>query len=558
MKHILIQVSEGETQVAVLENDQLVELYVERGAEQRLVGNIYNGRVENVLPGMQAAFVNIGLDKNAFLYVEDVGPARGGRSGSIGSMLREGQEILVQVVKEPIGTKGARVTTHVTLPGRYLVLMPNMDYIGISRRIENEKERERLRRLAEAVKPSNVGLIIRTVAEGISEGMLEQEVRGLTRLWKKISSRSKNSGAPSLVHRDLELVQRILRDLYSENVDRLTVNARWVYDKVLDFIECLENSAVLRKRVFLETGDLFDRYGLDLEIEKALRRKVWLRSGGYLVIDQTEALTAIDVNTGKYVGSTNLADTVLRTNLEAAVEIARQVRLRNIGGIIIIDFIDMENHQDQARVVAALEEELKKDKTRAKIMGLTQLGLVEMTRKKVQQGLDSLLQKPCPYCEGRGKVLSEETVGLRVQKKIMSIARQSDAPALLIEVNPAVASLLIGSGGSHLKHLEDRSGKKLIIKGDESFHLEHVRTRSLYTQQEIEEHSSPVKVGQVLQVRIEEPHIVNGFDGIARLNGFVLDVEGAGAAVGETVTVEVSKVFRTYAKARILGSAATA
>lgn len=561
MKHILIQVSEGETQAAVLENDQLVELYVERGAEQRLVGNIYNGRVENVLPGMQAAFVNIGLDKNAFLYVEDVGPARGGRDGgsgassSINSMVKEGQEILVQVVKEPIGTKGARVTTHVTLPGRYLVLMPTMDYIGISRRIENEKERERLRRLAESVKPAGMGLIIRTVAEGISESLLEQEVRGLSKLWKKVLARSQNSGAPNMVHRDLELVQRILRDLYSENVDRMTVNSRWVYDKVLDFIELLENSALLRKRVFLESGDLFEKFGLDLEIEKALRRKVWLKSGGYLVIDQMEALTAIDVNTGKYVGSTNLADTVLRTNLEATVEIARQLRLRNIGGIIIIDFIDMEDAQDQSRVVAALDEELKKDKTRAKIMGLTQLGLVEMTRKKVQQGLDSLLQKPCPYCEGRGKVLSEETVGIRVQKKIMAFARQSDAPALLIEVHPAVASLLIGSGGSHLKQLEERSGKKILIKGNECFHLEHVRTKSLHTQQEIEEFSAPVKVGQVLQVQIEEPHIINGIDGIARLNGYVLDVEGAGAAVGETVTVEISRVFRTYAKARVLGTA---
>ena len=559
MKHILIQISEGETQVAVLEDDQLVEIYVERGADQRLVGNIYNGRIENVLPGMQAAFVNVGLDKNAFLYVEDVGPARGGResgsgSNSIGSMVREGQEILVQVVKEPIGTKGARVTTHVTLPGRNLVLMPTMDYVGISRRIDNEKERDRLRKLAEAVKPAGMGLIIRTVAEGISENLLEQEVRSLTKLWKKVLSRSQNSGAPNLVHRDLELVQRILRDLYSENVDRMTVNNRWVYEKVLDYIECFENAAMLRKRVLLESGDLFEKYGLDLEIEKALKRKVWLKSGGYLVIDQMEALTAIDVNTGKYVGSTNLADTVLRTNLEAAVEIARQLRLRNIGGIIIIDFIDMEDTQDQSRVVAALDEELKKDKTRAKIMGLTQLGLVEMTRKKVQQGLDSLLQKPCPYCEGRGKVLSEETIGLRVQKKIMAFARQSDAPAIMIEVNPAVASLLIGSGGSHLKQLEERSGKRIIIKGNETFHLEHVKTRSLHNQQEIEEFSAPVKAGQVLQVRIEEPHIINGFDGIARINGYVLDVEGAGEAVGEMVTVEISKVFRTYAKARIMGT----
>jgi len=563
VKHILIQAEEGETLVAVLENGQLVEVYVERGTEQRLVGNIYKGRVENVLPGMQAAFVNIGLERNAFLYVEDaLKQQRGSREGtdakekaeySIGRILREGQEVIVQVVKEPIGTKGARVTTHITLPGRYLVLMPTVDYVGVSRRIESERERERLRRLAEAVKPGGMGLIVRTVAEGVGEEQLRREAEGLGQLWRKIVSRAYQKGAPLLIHRDLELVQRILRDLYSEEVDRITVNQQWLYERAGEFISYLQPGQ--KPRLFLETGDLLEKYGVEGEIEKALKRKVWLRSGGYLVIDQMEALTAIDVNTGKYVGSTTLADTVLKTNLEAAVEIARQLRLRNIGGIIIIDFIDMENPDDQAQVVAALEEELKKDKTRARIMGLTQLGLVEMTRKKVQQGLDSLLQRSCPYCEGRGKVLSEETVSRRALKKLRLLVQDTSAAAVLVEAHPAVAALLIGSGGANLRRLENELNKRLIIKGNEFFHLEQVEFRMLYDEEEIEAVAVPVKVGQILQVRVEELHSVNGADGIARLNGYVLDIEEGGTAVGQVVTVEICKVFRTYARARIIHSA---
>lgn len=568
VKDILVQASGGETQVAVLENRQLVEIYLERDTEQRLVGNIYKGRIENVLPGMQAAFVNIGLDKNAFLYVEDVTGARTLKEvqegqepnaniphphhTSIDELVKEGQEILVQVVKEPIGTKGARVTTHITLPGRHLVLMPTMDYIGISRRIDHERERERLRNLAETVKAPGMGLIVRTVAEGVGEAPLQHEARALARLWEKILFRSRFASAPSLIHRDLELVQRIMRDLFTEEVNRMIVNSRWVYDKILDVLELDERQVRLRQRISYEPVDLFERFSVELEIEKALKRKVWLKSGGYLVIDQMEALTAVDVNTGKYVGSINLADTVLKTNLEAASEIARQLRLRNIGGIIIIDFIDMESIQDQSRVLSVLEEELKKDKTRAKILGLTQLGLVEMTRKKVQQGLDSLLQRSCPYCEGKGKVLSEETVSLRAQKRLMSLATKSDAPAFLLEAHPSVASMLIGASGNHLRQMEEAVNKQLIIKGRDDLHLEHVQIKSLYGRQEIEELAVPVKAGQILEVRIEEAHIVNGYDGIARLNGYVLDVEGAGGHVGEVVRIEVTRVFRTYARARLL------
>lgn len=557
LKEILINVGEEETRVAVLEDRQLVELYIERAVSQRLVGNIFKGRVENVLPGMQAAFVNIGLEKNAFLYVEDAVPARAPEGqpalsgANIGDILRPGQEVIVQIVKEPIGTKGPRVTTHITLPGRYLVLMPTVDYIGISRRIESDRERERLKEMAARLKPEGMGVIVRTAADGVEEEELRQDVQLLSRLWRKIQQRASHGPVPALLHRDLELVQRILRDVFTEDVARLTIDSRPEYEKVLDLLDI--TGPKLKFKVFLdERDDLFRLYGIEAELERALRRKVWLRCGGYIVIDQAEALTAVDVNTGKFVGSTNLEDTVLRTNLEAAVEIARQLRLRNIGGIIIVDFIDMQQEEHRRQVLQVLEEEIKKDKTKTNILGITQLGLVEMTRKKVRPSLSEVLQRPCPYCDGRGKVLSEETVGIHFRNYICDLARRTSADTILVEAHPLVAARLIGSGGGNLRDLEHRTGKNLYIRGCQGQHIEDVSVRPLYDQADIQANTLPVTPGQVLEVRIEEPHAVNLHDGIARLDGFILDVEGAGSLVGEVVPVEVSRVHRTYARARLL------
>ena len=562
LKEIIINVGEEETRVAVLENKQLVEMFIERSLNQRLVGNIFKGRVENVLPGMQAAFVDIGLEKNAFLYVEDAMPSRTpegahGQHGlamgtSICNILKQGQDIIVQIIKEPIGTKGARVTTHITLPGRYLVLMPTVDYIGISRRIDDEKERDRLRDLASRVKPADMGLIVRTVAEGVEEEEFSQDVQLLNKLWRKIINRSSHGPVPNLLHRDLELIHRILRDIFNEDVDRLIVDSRYEYEKILDLLDII--SPRLKYKVFLEEKEyIFDEHGIETELERALRRKVWLRCGGYLVIDQAEALTAIDVNTGKFVGSTNLEDTVLRTNLEAAVEIARQLRLRNLGGIIIVDFIDMVKEEHRQKVLEVLEEAIKKDKTKANILGITQLGLVEMTRKKVRPSLAEVLQKPCPYCEGRGKVLSEETVGIHIKHQICQLARQTAADTILVEANPLVAARLIGSGGANLRELEGKIEKSLYIRGDTTHHIETVTMRPLFDQADIKD-TLPVKPGEVLEVLVEEPHANNVNDGIARVNGFILDVEGAGYLVGETVPVEVSKLYRTYAKAKLVRS----
>jgi ribonuclease G len=558
LKEIVVNVGEEETRVAVLEDKVLVEIYIERSINQRLVGNIFKGRVENVLPGMQAAFVNIGLEKNAFLYVEDALPSNSpegsGQAGytlgaNICDILRQGQEIMVQIVKEPIGTKGPRVTTHITLPGRFLVLMPTVDYIGISRRIESERERERLKDLANRVKPEGMGAIVRTVAEGIEEEELRQDIALLTKLWRKILSRSAHGTVPNVVHRDLELVQRILRDVFTEDVDRLILDSRYEYEKVLEFIDISDPR--LKLKVFLdERENIFTEYGIEQEIEKALKQKVWLKCGGYLIIDQCEALTVIDVNTGKYVGTTNLEDTVLKTNLEAASEIARQLRLRKIGGIVIVDFIDMSEEVHRNEVLQALEEEIKKDKTKTNILGITQLGLVEMTRKKVRPSLSEVLQKPCPYCEGRGKVLSEETLGINYKNQIYNVARQTTAQTILVEANPLVAARLIGSGGASLRDLESKTGKSLYIRGSTSHHIESITIRPLQDNEEIHANTLPVKPGEVLEVTVEEPHVTNYHDGIARVNGFILDIEGAGAMVGETIPVEVSKVYRTYAKAR--------
>lgn len=559
MKELLVQTIEEETEVALLEEGRLAEYYLERSSNQRLVGNIFKGRVENVLPGMQAAFVNIGLEKNAFLYAGDAAPPRtvaedgelqsGETRLQIQDAVKAGQELLVQIAKEPVGVKGARITTNVTLPGRYLVLMPTVDYIGVSRRIESESERERLKDLALSIKPPGMGLIIRTVAENLTAGELEQDVKGLLTLWQKIQAKLDKAVAPALVHSDFELALRIVRDLLTADIERMWVNNVYVYEKLLEAVDLLAPG--LKAKIKLREADLFAEYAVEQEIQKALKKKVWLKSGGYLVIDQTEALTAIDVNTGKYVGVNSLEETILNINLEAAVEIARQLRLRNIGGIIIIDFIDMQLPEHQASVLKALEQECKRDRVKTNILGLTQLGLVEMTRKKMRQSLESVMTRNCPYCDGYGKVASEETVALRVKKELLEKAGYSEAPGFLVEAHPLVAALLIGSGGQSLEKLERQAGKTIVVKGCDHLHVTKYEVRALYSEQEFAA-QSPLTVGQILELTVSEPHSVNPQTGIGRVNGFVVNVEDGGAHVGEQVTVEVTKVQRTSATAKLI------
>ncbi len=560
-KEIFVSVDVDETRAVVIEDGDLVEISIERPVHQRVVGNIYKGRVENVLQGMQAAFVDIGLDRNSFLYVDDALPNKGdvdmdmteaaSKALTIKDVVRPGQEVLVQVAKEPIGTKGARVTRHITLPGRYLVLMPNVDYIGVSRRIADDKERERLKQLAVTVKAPGMGLIVRTIAEGAKEEELAQDVAFLVRLWQRISATAQTAPSPSMLHRDLGLVQRVVRDWFDDSVSQFTIDHKEEYTRAQDLLDL--HAGGLKERLKLYTRadqSLFDFQGIEVEIEKALKKRIWLKSGGYIVIDQTEALTAIDVNTGKFVGTTNLADTVFKTNIEAAKEIARQLRLRDIGGIIIIDFIDMEVHEHRTKVLKVLEDELKRDRTKANVLGLTQLGLVEMTRKKSRQNLDEALMRPCTYCDGRGKVLSEETMARRVRAEIRRILKQSSSDAVLMEVNPAVAALLIGTGGTNLKELEKELGKTIYVRGNREVHLEEMNLKVLGSRAEVEERALPVKTGQFIEVKVEEAHVTNVTDGIARVDGYVIDIEGAGSMVGKRIRVEIVKAFRTYARAR--------
>ncbi len=413
-KDMLVHFIGAEAAVASLTDRRLDEISLPRRDNANLLGNIYLGEVENVLPGMQAAFVNIGLEKNSFLYVEDAvavdGRLRGGerqsegeRDRSISDLVKKGQHIIVQIFKEPSGTKGARVTMQPSLPGRYLVLLPCGNYVAVSRRIENEEERERLKELIRAELPSNMGAIIRTVAEHADQQVLSGELRSLLKTWRRIQGWSVKSSAPSLLHSDMDLLERTVRDTNPADVDRIVTPDEDAFEKVTEVVGAIA-PALKDKVVLEESQDLFLDYDVYAQLERALQRKVWLKSGGYIIIDQMEALTAIDVNTGKYVGERSLNDTVFKTNMEAVSEIARQLRLRNIGGIIIIDFIDMDSAEDKNRLLAALEEEMKKDRVRITVMGITQLGLVELTRKKIGHDLSSVLECECRACGGKGRI----------------------------------------------------------------------------------------------------------------------------------------------------------
>lgn len=553
-KKIIVNCDNRATRVALLEKGKLVEMDIERPLQHRVVGNLYKGIVANVLPGMQAAFVDIGLEKNAFLYVDDIftdwddespPPAR----GSIEKLLNAGEEIMVQVIKEPYGSKGARVTGQITIPGRYLVLVPGADYIGVSRRIESQAERDRLRREVENLKPEDLGLIVRTVAEGVESKVMEQDLQFLVQLWNRIASRFEQKAAPAILYQDLSLTCRIARDLFVEEFSSFLIDNEHEYDKVREIVEYISPHLVPKVKYYKEKEPIFERYGIDVELEKALARQVWLKSGGYLVFDEAEALTVVDVNTGRYIGRRNLADTILKTNLEAAEEIARQVRLRDIGGIIIVDFIDMSIEEHRRKVIDKLNSAIKNDRTKTYVLGLTNLGLVEMTRKKVRQDLSEYLQQPCPYCGGSGRVLTPLVVSTRIETELKEELKKERSKAVLVEMHHEVAAIIIGSGGGNLKKLEEELKRKIFIRGIEDMHIEQYRIVARGSQKEIQALALPVKPGDTLDVNIEEPHSTNPSHGIARIQGFVINVEGAGDRAGQSVRVEVKEVNRTYARA---------
>lgn len=495
---LVINVTAQETRIALIENGTIAELYIERTREKGIVGNIYKGRVVRVLPGMQAAFVDIGLEKAAFLYVADVFDAieeyetlleetkKDDRDTDeheashhdykvlhpIEDLLQEGQELLVQVSKEPIGTKGARITAHISLPGRHLVYMPTVDHIGISRRIEEEEERERLKEIVERHKPAGSGYIVRTASEGKTEEDLKSDIQYLATIWSEIVKKKEKAAAPWLIHADLDVVQKVVRDIVTDDVNRIVVDSRMDQDRILQFITTFMPKMKSSIELYDEEEPIFDNFGLEVEISRALGRKVWLKSGGYIIIEQTEALTAIDVNTGRFVGKHNLEDTILKTNLEAVKELAYQLRLRNIGGIIIIDFIDMEKEVNREKVYAALEEALKSDKSKTNILKISELGLVEMTRKRVRESIGRMMCEPCPYCEGRGYVKSKTTVCHEIFRELRREMLDIRGTKVLLTVHPQVADLLYDEERRGLEELEKKFKKRVTVRAKPGFHQE--------------------------------------------------------------------------------------
>lgn len=491
-KELVISTTSHETRVALLEGGHIAELYIERDRERGIVGNIYKGKVVRVLPGMQAAFVDIGLEKAAFLYVADVHDEMEHVERSIDGddspnaqeepeapqlppiedLLNEGQELLVQISKEPIGTKGARITSHISLPGRHLVYMPTVDHIGISRRIESEEERERLRAIVDSMRAPETGFIVRTVSEGKSEEDLRSDMEFLVGLWENLSRGLDDVSAPSLVHSDLDVTSKVLRDILTEDVRRIIVDTVEEYNKIVRFLRTFMPRMNYCIELYEGAEPIFDAYSLEVEISRALGRKVWLKSGGSIIIEQTEALTAVDVNTGRYVGKHNLEDTILKTNLEAVREIAFQLRLRNIGGLIIIDFIDMEKEAHREKVHAALEEVLKHDKNKTNILKISELGLIEMTRKRVRESIGRSLCSPCPYCEGKGYVKDEITIIYEILRDLHREMADLPAGDITLLAHPNVADMLVDEERGGLDALEQRFGRAVAINSRPGFHIE--------------------------------------------------------------------------------------
>lgn len=489
MKEILINSNSKEVRAAVMDGGNVSELFIERINKKSVAGNIYKGKVVKVLPGMQSAFVEIGLQRAAFLHVADIYAENSDNNipfidderedsdtdeetktceqkplTPIEDILTDGQEIVVQVAKDAIAAKGARLTTHLTIPGRYIVLMPGYDHIGISRKIEDEEERERLRLILNEIKPEGAGLIARTVSDSMSKDDLKGDLEYLEGIWKKIDVSIANAQAPSLIYEDHDLIFKILRDVTTKDVSRIIIDNRDDFDKMRKFLKDYLVNLDVSIELYEDDVPLFDQYNIEIEINRILDKKVWLRSGGSIVIDQAEALTVIDVNTGKYVGKRNFDDTILKTNLEASKEIAHQLKIRNIGGIIIVDFIDMERMEDREKVLYTLEQYLKEDRAKTSVVNISPLGLVEITRKRVQESMARMMSEPCPYCEGRGVIKSKITVCYEIMRKLRKAAPDNRDKTLSIEAHPEVADLLLTHESEEVENIENKYGVSVRVE----------------------------------------------------------------------------------------------
>jgi ribonuclease G len=493
-QEIAINVTREETRVAVLDNDIVTELYVDRAKRKDFVGNIYKGRVVKVLPGMQAAFIDIGMEKAAFMHVSDLsfetepgdtlldseeddpGPEiprpRRQSTRPIEQLLQEGQELMVQISKGPIGTKGPRVTTYVSLPGRYLVFMPNVEHVGVSRRIAKDEERMRLKEIMRKLRQPGYGFIVRTVSEGVTEEELRSDVEFLTVLWQDVVKKRDHGAAPMLLHTDLTLAFRVVRDLFTKKIERLLIDSRPEYQSIKDFVHRYMPEQTSRIHYYDKDEPLFDHLGIEMEISRALNRKVWLKSGGHIVIDHTEAMTVVDVNTGRYVGKRDQEETILKNNLEAVKEIACQIKLRGIGGIIIIDFIDMEREKNRERVYQALVDAMAGDKARTRISRISDLGLIELSRERVREDLLRSMSEPCHYCDGRGYTKSPTSVIYEIFREIRRIGQSSEEQKVIVGAHPGVVALLQDEEREGVEELEREYATKIILTADPALHLE--------------------------------------------------------------------------------------
>lgn len=567
MKEIIVNVDHRETRIAVLDEKQLVELHVER--EQRVVGNLYKARVDNVLPGMDAAFVEIGLERNAFLYVADIlpeededgGKRRDRRDLHIKDLVSRGDQLLVQVVKGPRGTKGSRVSTRVSLPGRFLVLMPDANNLGVSRKIDEGKERDRLKKIVQKFRETGHGVIVRTESEGRSASELRQDYLMLAETWRNIQEKAKSTQAPALIHQDMGLVYKILRDAFGSDVSRLIIDSATDYRRAHEIIARI--SPDLQDRIELYDGEkpIFEHFKIEEDIDRLLKRKVPLKSGGSLIIDQTEALVSVDVNSGKFTGTTGLSDTIFKTNLEATEEIARQLRLRDLGGMVILDFIDMDNARDKKAVMDAFVKALKDDRSRTKISSISPLGLIEMTRKRTGETVDTAMTDICPYCQGLGRVQSAETVSLDIERELRRLAATTQSEAFVVAAHPNAAAFLIGPQGEDIEDLERGIRRSVYVRAVPGWH--HVEKYEIEpgSVQKIEQNFPTPKRGQIVECYVarDDPQGDRAPWATAHLlpaRNFQIDLANGAKHAGQVVRARLIDVRRSAAIGEVLTGAA--
>jgi ribonuclease G len=558
-RELLISVDVGEQRVAVIEDDRVAEAYLERPEKRSIAGNIYKGSVDNVLPGMEAAFVEIGLEKNGFLYVDEiVGPELEGKRQDrrIQDLLTRGQEILVQAVKDPMKTKGARLTTDISLPGRFVVFVPNGEGIGVSRRLEDD-ERVRLRDILKEITPEKGGVIVRTAAEGASADDVERDLVFLQRLWRSIQARAKGAKAPALVYQEAELPLRVVRDLFTDDFERAVVDHERTHKRIVGYLKKTSPHMVERVVRHRDKTSLFEASGVEDDIRSTLSRRVDLPSGGYLIFDYAEAFTVIDVNTGRFVGSRSkssgarLEDTITKNNLEAVKEVVRQLRLRDIGGIIVIDFIDMANPKNRATVEEALKTELERDRTKTYVVEISPLGLVEMTRQNVTDGPREIMTRKCPTCAGDGVILSDTTAAIDVERKLRLLAAGSKAKAFRVELNSRVAAILVGAGAQRLVDLEERTKRRFFIETREDIHLDHLAVLARGTVAELAP-KAPIAEDGELQLELVEVGLHDAGAGIGKVDGYSVEVADAAKLVGKKVKARVNRVLDGTAYATLL------